>query len=244
LLDNAIKFTEKGYIEFGYSIVNQANENSVLFFVRDTGIGIPANKTEKIFERFLKIDDDNSKLYSGAGLGLTIARAIIRSLGGDIKVESELKKGSTFLFSHPIQHIDIQDNKASWLSQTNYDWSNKTVLVVEDEEDNYRYLLTVLRRTNVKILWAEDGEEALIKAKNPDIDLILMDIKLPLRDGYSVTAEIRTTNTTTPIIAQTAFALAGEREKCLAAGCNDYISKPLSPRTLLKTLAKYFEANE
>ncbi len=240
ILDNAIKFTEKGFIEFGYSIVNQQSENFIMFFVRDTGIGIPANKTEKIFERFLKIDDDTSKLYSGAGLGLTIARAIIRSLGGDIRVESELKRGSTFFFTHPIQQSENHDIKATWLAQTTYDWSNRTILVVEDEEDNYRYLLTVLRKTNVKTIWATDGDEAMQHAFNPAIDLILMDIKLPRRDGYSVTADIRTKNKTIPIIAQTAFALAGEREKCLAAGCNDYISKPLSPKTLLKIIDKYF----
>ena len=242
LIGNAIKFTDKGEIDVGYYVNNTNHTPWLEFYVKDTGIGIPEDKIELIFERFRQVDDTNTRRFGGSGLGLSIAKKIIELLGGKIWVKSEPGKGSTFFFTLPFTTSD-QQNKEINTSDTEMliNWDNKTVLIVEDVEMNYLYIDEILEDTGINRLWAKTGNEALqlFKQHNDKLDIILMDIMLPDIDGYEVTKQIRSVNDSVPIVAQTAFALSGDQEKTIDAGCNDYIPKPINQEELLKLMGKY-----
>jgi signal transduction histidine kinase/ligand-binding sensor domain-containing protein/CheY-like chemotaxis protein len=229
LIDNAMKYTDMGSIDFGFELVG----NEIEFFVRDTGIGIPKEKYEEIFSLFGRVGDTNEQVYRGAGIGLAITNGLVQMLGGEIWLESEVGKGTTFYFTLPV----IENVKSKSMEKDNIFkdpfWNDKVILVVEDEESNYRFIQAALNKTGTKVIWAKNGQEAIYQAKNSDIDLILMDMKMPGIDGYQATKEIRTFNKDIPVIAQTAFALFGEREKCIEAGCTDYIAKPFTFADLL-----------
>lgn len=240
LVGNALKFTEKGFIEIGYRI----GEEPVLhFYVRDTGIGIKPDKIDTIFERFHKLEDDR-RIYAGTGLGLTISKKIVEELGGFMYVESEYGQGSQFSFTLPYfcmenfkkEALIEFDNK----TEKKYNWANKKILIVEDIESNYVFLETIIGKTNAKISWAKDGKQAIDLCKKTKPDIILMDIQLPELNGYDATRLIRKTNPYIPIIAQTAYAFAGEKEKIVDSGCSDYITKPIKPKLLMETINKYF----
>lgn len=240
LLGNALKFTDNGYIEFGYSIINK-KELSV--YVKDTGIGIPKDKLSVIFERFNKLSN-GKKLYSGTGLGLTISKRIVEQLGGKISVDSEPGKGSIFKFTssystHQSEADIIQFIKPIDSSKPDYQWRNKSLLIVEDVESNYQYLATALKKTGVKIQWAKNGNDALKYCKSVYPDAILMDIQLPEKSGYETTREILDINPNIPIIAQTAYAFNDEKEKIIEAGCVAYITKPINTQILYETINKY-----
>jgi len=237
LLENAVKFTESGTINFGFNI----ERNKVIFYVKDSGIGIPKDKLNVIFERFRKLDENNSKLYRGTGLGLTISKKLIQLLGGEMWVESQFGVGSTFYFSLPHfgeytsnNSIDIEKE-----GQLPY-WKNKSVLIVEDEEYNFLFLERLLIQTSITIYKAKNGIEAIEQFKaHKDLNLILMDIKMPDMDGITATKIIKQLNNKIPIIAQTAFAMKGDDEDLITAGCDDYISKPINTDVLFKKIARY-----
>lgn len=237
LMENALKYTEEGQITIGYSFVNQ----SVRIFVKDTGIGLKNEDLKIIFEKFQKIVEPEHKLYHGTGLGLSIAKHLTELLNGELNVVSEYKIGSEFSVILPAAQIDqpaidIHDNQ----DITELNWEGKYILIAEDEEDNYKYLEAILRKTKATIYWATNGEIVVeIFKKQPHIDLILMDIQMPIKNGYEATKEIRTLSTNVPIIAQTAFASSGDKEKSMQAGCNDHISKPFSPQGVFKVLRNY-----
>ena len=241
LIDNAIKYTEKGSIEFGYTIEKNSKNSNVIFFVKDTGIGLPQDQQKNIFTRFTKIETNRKKLYRGAGLGLAICKNIVNLLDGEIWVESEANKGSTFYFSLPLTELpddytdlDIEEPKVT------YNWRNKTILVAEDEESNFDILEFLLKKTKAKVIRAENGKEAIdIFNKNKKIDLILMDIKMPKMDGLEATKHIRKNDSLVPIIAQTAYAMANDEKISLKAGCNDYIPKPIKKSVFYEILNKY-----
>ncbi len=237
LIDNAIKFTEDGKIEFGYK---EVKDGSLVFYVKDTGIGIARENLNVIFDRFRKIEDDNSVLYRGTGLGLSIIKYLTELLDGEIWVESEVGKGSEFGFMLPELIIeDVEDENVQAVSEKLLpDWSNKKILVVEDEESNYLLLEQILKITNVNIIWAKDGLEAVVLFKeNIDkIDLVLLDIKLPVKDGFEVVKEMKQENSNIPVIAQTAFAMAYEEHIIRDSGFDDYISKPLNKKQLYKKM--------
>jgi PAS domain S-box-containing protein len=244
LIENAMKFTDEGFVEFGYQMKTLNDEAYIEFFVRDTGIGIPTESQELIFERFRQVDDTNTRKYGGTGLGLTISKNLIKLMGGDIRLESERGKGTTFFVLLPLQAAthDIAEMAKPKISPSNQlDWSSKVILVAEDEDSNYFLLDRILKRTRVKLIWARNGVEAVELSKEQHIDLIMMDIRMPLMDGYEAAQRIKMENPSIPIIAQTAYALKGEREKSLAAGCDGYISKPIDSRELLSVVGKYFE---
>jgi CheY-like chemotaxis protein len=228
LADNALKYIEKGYIEFGYNILEDIN--LVEFYVKDTGIGIAKDKQKEIFQRFNKIETDTSKLYRGTGLGLTITQNLIERLGGTIRVESELNLGSTFYFTLPL---DFAENKTvtkfkTELIDNNEKWENKTVLIAEDEESNYKYLEMLLKNKGIRLLKAENGFEAVEICKGQTkIDLILMDIKMPGMNGLEATRKIKQIKPEIPIIIQTAYAMQNDEKISVDAGCDDYISKPI-----------------
>ncbi len=233
---NAIKFTSKGFIEIGV----YSPPGKIVFYVKDSGIGIPEKRKKAIFDRFVQADLDITKPHEGSGLGLSIARGYAQLLGGNVWLESEEDKGSTFFFSLPFKTALEQPKKVPE-KENGHDvitgGKNKLVLVAEDEENSYLFLKIVLTNHNYRVLWARNGSEAIKYCQeNHDISYILMDMKMPVMDGYAATRKIREFNPDIPIIAQTAYALSGDRQKALEAGCNNYIHKPIKKDKLLKLL--------
>jgi CheY-like chemotaxis protein len=185
----------------------------------------------------------------GAGLGLSISKAYATMLGGEISVESEIEQGSVFWIKIPLKYGDDKasgdDNRIIFTDESSQILKNLTVLIAEDETNSEFYLTEILKPLCRKIHHAATGTEAVeTYRKNPDIDLILMDIKMPLMNGYEATRLIRTFNKDVIIIAQTAYALSGDREKALAAGCNDYIAKPIKVNELRMLLAKHMNTKQ
>ncbi|MDA9089550.1 ATP-binding protein [Maribacter arcticus] len=239
LVKNAIKYSEKGSIELGYTKKDEYLE----FYVKDTGIGIDEERQVAIFERFIQADISDVKAFQGAGLGLAICKAYVEMLGGKLWMESEKGIGSIFYFTLPYagetkeEPEPIIDPKEKALETT---LKKLKTLVVDDDEVS-RYLLgKMLKEVSKEIINAENGLEAVeILRKNPDIDLVLMDIKMPVMDGYEATNEIRQFNKNSIIIAQTAFVLEGDKEKAIDAGCNYYMSKPIDKTELLELVQKH-----
>ena len=239
LVKNAIKFTRSGEIEIGYNFKHEFLE----FYVKDTGIGIPAERQQHIFDRFTQADIEDKMAYQGAGLGLSITKAYVEMLGGKIRVESEAGKGSTFYFTLPgISGKEKESPPQPASAAVNwYDARKLKTLIVEDDEISKILLEKSIQKFCSVIFKAVTGTEALeICRNNPDIDLILMDIRLPGMDGYEVTRQIRQFDKKVVIIAQTAFGLEGDRETALEAGCDDYISKPINLDELFRKVKKHF----
>jgi CheY-like chemotaxis protein len=242
LVKNAIKFTEKGTIEFGYHIKG----NFLEFYVKDSGIGVPKDRQEAIFERFIQADIDDKMARQGAGLGLSISKAYVEMLGGKLWVEGEEGKGSLFYFTLPCdaetkgENERIIDNTDTIVESP---LKKLKILIVDDDETSSWLLGQMLKKLDREVLYAENGLKAVeICGNNPDIDLILMDIKMDIMDGYEATRQIRQFNNKSFIIAQTAFALAGDRERAIEAGCNEYISKPITQNKLLSMIKGHFAA--
>ncbi len=247
LIGNALKFTEEGFVEIGCRIKEKDfTENGwkdLLFFVKDSGIGIPKKLQDAVFEKFMKIEYDISKLYGGTGLGLTIAKKIVERLGGKIWLNSSLGEGSELYFTLP-ESVFIPAKQEPSLTtlelKGKYKWAGKTVLIVEDDEMSLIFLDEILKPTDIRILHAANGQVAIQMIKNhPEIDLVLMDIKLPEMDGFEATKEIRKIRKDLPVIAQTAYAMADDKRKSIEVGCSDYITKPVNRKLLLKTADKF-----
>ncbi|MDX9694290.1 MAG: tetratricopeptide repeat protein [Bacteroidales bacterium] len=242
LLSNAIKFTDNGEISFGYTMITHGNHNLLKFFVKDTGIGISKENIELLFERYKTFNSDRKKVYKGTGLGLSISKKLVEMLGGEINVESIEGSGSTFYFTLPYQDLKINNSTTNEKLVTNKqpNWQNKSILIVEDTPSNYYLIESFLRPTKATIYWAKTGKEALEQFKEKlSIDLVLMDIQLPGINGYEAAKIIKAINASTPIIAQTAYALSGERELSKNEGCDDYISKPINQEKLINLLISY-----
>lgn len=240
LIKNAIKYTHKGSIEFGY----HQKGDELEFFVSDTGIGIPEDKLESVFDRFVQVDHRLSSDYEGAGLGLAITKSYVEMLGGKIWVKSGKNiSGSVFSFTIPYnkkqKRIEKIGKEIDSLKNQN-PMKNLTILIAEDEESSDLYLTELLKNKCKALLHATTGEEAVnICMENQDVDLVLLDIKMPVMDGYEAAGLIKKINKDIIIIAQTAYALTGDREKALAAGCDEYIKKPLKKIDLLKLIEKH-----
>ena len=238
LLNNAIKYTKEGSIEFGYHL----QENLIEFYVKDTGIGMSPENHELIFQRFRQVAKSESEIYSGNGLGLSISKALVEKLGGNIVVKSQLGIGSTFTFTIPFtEKIESTVNAPLKAKFGRFmHWDEKTILIVEDESNNHSYIQELLSPTSIKMLHAWDGKDAIDQVrKHPDISLVLMDIKMPIMNGYEATRQIKEIRPLLPVIAQTAYALSHDREQALIAGCDDYISKPISKVALVDLIAGY-----
>lgn len=239
LIGNAIKFTADGTISFGYTC---SEEHYLNFYVEDTGIGLPEDKLDIIFERFRQVEVGPVRNYGGTGLGLSITKNLVDLLGGEIWVESKLNEGSTFHFTLPYKKIKKQDviKHIVFSENIKYNWSGKTVLIAEDDQSNFNVINEYLKEPAPNIIHAKDGEEVIeICDKNEKIDLILMDIQMPKMNGYEATKLIKRKNPKLPIIAQTAYAMSGEKIKSKKAGCDDYISKPLNRRILFGKINYY-----
>jgi len=227
LIDNALKFTEIGIVEFGYEL----QEDKVVIYVKDTGVGIPADKFNLIFERFTKIEDDKSKLFRGAGLGLALAKRIIEYMGGNIWVESELGRGSTFYFT-------LLCRKKNPDKFENDFFNNKTILIAENDTGNYSYTEGILRKTGISILWVTDGLSAVESCiLDNDINLVLMEIDIPSLNGHEAAQRIKMFRNNLPIIA---FISDNQHHNERATSENNFdavITKPYSPRDLLTIIA-------
>ena len=241
LVKNAIKYTNEGSIEFGYVLKKDSKPAELEFYVKDTGIGIPKERQEAVFKRFIQADISNKMAQQGAGLGLSISKAYVEMLGGKIWVESNEGIGSTFYFTLPFneesEEIIAIENKV--VSKKKDDKILKLkILIAEDDETSKMLISISVKEFSKEIMEASTGIEAVeICRNNPDIDLILMDIQMPDLNGYEATRQIRQFNNNVLIFAQTAYGLAGDRKNAIEAGCNDYISKPIT-RDLLAQLIK------
>ncbi|MCG6187234.1 response regulator [Maribellus maritimus] len=243
LIKNSIKYTNQGEIEFGYSV----KDNFLEFYVNDTGVGVQKDRQEAIFERFVQADVSISRPYEGVGLGLSIAKAYVEMLHGTIGIESEEGKGSHFYFRIPYKTNTIHffDNSSSNFTSA-VDSENvlkeMTILVAEDDETGRMYMEQMLDGKCKKVIFAKNGTEAVeCYENNHDVDLVLMDMKMPEMDGYTATKKIKGINGEVLIIGQSAFALPGDREKSIAAGCDDYLTKPLDKNKLFQTVYKHFK---
>jgi PAS domain S-box-containing protein len=253
LIKNAIKYTDEGTIEFGCKTVSSVHEPMILFYIKDSGIGIPADRQEAIFDRFIQADITDTRAFQGSGLGLAISKSYVEMLGGSIWVESipdgkSGGKGSTFYFTLPLTKfakektvvlneipVDSEKNKAMAAMRS------LKILIAEDDETSRNYISLIINDFNAKILEARTGIETVELCRNTeDVDLILMDIQMPIMNGYEATRLIREFNKEVIIIAQTAFALSGDKEKAIEAGCNDYIAKPIRKEELRTKIAYFF----
>ncbi len=240
LVKNALKFTVKGYIEIGYVRKNEFLE----FYVKDTGTGIPFEKEKLVFERFRQGSEGYARGYEGAGLGLSISKSYVEMLGGKIWVESVEDKGSTFYFTLPYyNNMNKETISKKIIKKTEKKKKIKPlrILIAEDDETSSKLISLIIETYTKNIIWVENGIDAVKLCRNhTDIDLILMDIQMPEIDGIEATKRIREFNKDIIIIAQTAFALSGDKEKAIAAGCNDYITKPVLKNELFTLIQKYF----
>jgi PAS domain S-box-containing protein len=235
--DNAIKFTSGGQICLGYTV----KEKSLEFFVKDTGLGIAEKSLENIFSRFFKEDVGPGRIYEGSGLGLAISKGLAELTGGKVYVISSPGKGSTFFLNMPFSDILIDTPSENQSISAYHGLQKDTILIAEDDEINFFYLNALLSHfTSSRILHAENGRVAVEMFKaNSDIGLILMDIKMPELDGLEATRQIKLINPDIPVIAITAYAMSGDEDRVMAAGCDGYLSKPIKQDLLLRKVAEF-----
>ena len=249
ILAFSISNTSKGHIRFGYSI---KDAKTIEFFIADTGIGLNKEDQKLMFDYFWEFEDITHQRIAENGLGLTIAKSLLDILGGKISLKSELNTGNEFVFTLPIEkpgkvnksNLLSAGRKTSELEKLEPIWKDKVILVVEDDLVNYQFIEALLEKTQVQLLHAENGNQALELCKTiSKIDLILMDIKLPDKNGYQITREIKAIRSDIPIVAQTAFSVNEVKEKCLASGCEDIISKPVEIELFLTIINKFLSSN-
>ena len=238
LIKNAIKYTPSGSIRMGYYV----KDNYVIFYIQDTGIGIKSENQKKIFDRFTQGEDDVFHFSEGSGLGLSISKAFIEMLNGKIWLESEPDKGSTFYFSLPYRNANLtltsNEPKPDRMNENKLR-PDLTILIAEDDDTSYMYLEEILNRQNIKILRAINGDEAIkLATTRPEIGIVLMDIKMPVINGFDATRIIKKQRPKLPVIAQTAYALANDNARAMEAGCDDYISKPINKNLLFEKILK------
>lgn len=255
LVNNAVKFTKKGHVYVDVSLEDKDNQPYIRFDVEDTGIGIPPEKQEKVFESFTQADGSTSRIYGGTGLGLVITKQLVKLLGGELTLTSEEGKGSVFSLTIPagldvtkqplldIYNIASHTNIAR--EQTEQPEFSGHVLVAEDIKSNQKLIKSLLERFGFQVTIAEDGNQAIQKTLEQSFDLVFMDIQMPNMNGYEATRALRNNGVETPIIALTANAMKSDDKKCIEAGCNAYLSKPIGREKLLRMIRKYFsEKNE
>ncbi len=262
VLANAVKFTERGSVDLRVKAVGVRDDQVLLAFeVQDTGIGIPSDRLHSIFESFTQADASTTRRYGGTGLGLTIARTLVELMGGKIEVDSEVGIGSRFRISvalasasrpasrAPNQHAAghassdaLEDKPDAWKSASPATASRPRVLLAEDNPINQLVACALLEQQGIEVTVAEDGEAAVHQLQAADFDLVLMDCQMPNLDGYDATRAIRAGEAPaarTPIVAMTANAMEGDRERCLEAGMNDYLTKPVTLDALQGVLRRW-----
>lgn len=251
LLKNALKFTAKGTINYGFRVEKQGTHDFYQFFVIDTGIGIQSSKVNFIFDIFRQADDSHTREYEGAGIGLSVAKSYVELLGGRIWVDTKLGQGSGFYFTLPAD-LPIEESQEEGVSvpfEVTYDKpgrvEGKTILIVEDIPSSHALLKILLEREGLHTIWAKNGKQAVeLCHTTPEISLVLMDLKMPDMSGYVATRIIKEDFPRLPIIAQTAYAVEGDREKALSAGFDEYIEKPIQKHTLLRLVNLFLSKME
>jgi signal transduction histidine kinase/CheY-like chemotaxis protein len=240
LLKNALKFTQNGYIHFGYYLEEIQGTQMIKFYVKDSGIGIGKDQQNLIFDVFRQVEESSTRGYGGTGIGLSICKKLTGLLGGEIWVESEVGKGSTFFFTLPFNgNIEVTEKVQGTTDQV-IDLKESLVLIVEDDEMSFEYLYIVLNNLGMKSIHRTNGKEAIEICKtNENIQLVLMDVNMPEMNGYYATKKIKEIRPTLPVIIQTAYAIAGDREKALEAGADDYIPKPIKKEQLAELVQSY-----
>jgi len=238
LIGNAIKFTKEGHITFGYNI---RDHRHVEFFVSDSGIGIPHNKIRLIFDRFGQVNQERTLQPTGTGLGLPISKSLVDLMGGEMWVESEIGKGTTFYFTLPLIVKEPMEESRAMISNKTYNWKEKQILVAEDEELNWFFVREMLKQTGATVHRARNGHEVVDLTRELSPDAILMDLKMPEMSGIEAARRIREFNPRVPIIAQTAFVMAEEKEESYRAGCNHFVTKPLDRTTIMELIDGYFK---
>lgn len=242
LLKNALKFTHDGHIHYGFEFEQTQTKTELKFFVEDTGIGIPKSKQELIFDIFRQVEDSHTREYGGTGIGLSISKKLCELLGGEIWLESDEGKGSVFYFTIPIEGKEVpaeikevvEKIQIESVEESIIETEQKIILIVEDVEESSELLKILIEGVGYKTLWAKNGKEAVdFCIQNSTINLVVMDINMPIMNGYKATIEIKKFRPNLPIIAQTAYAIAGDKEKAFDAGCDDYISKPIKKKELI-----------
>jgi len=234
LIQNALKFTSKGGIDFGYT----RKDDMLEFYVIDSGIGISSAIKEKIFERFHQVNNSLTRNHEGAGLGLSISKAFVEMMGGMIRVDSVEGAGSTFCFTLPYNPVNIHESTSlSGQALSEKDPPSLTILIAEDDDVSTLLLKRNLKGENITILCAENGWEAVeLVEHHPEINLVLMDIKMPVMNGYEATRLIKLHRPDLSVIAQSAFTSKEERDKAYEAGCDNFITKPISKSELLEMM--------
>jgi CheY-like chemotaxis protein len=267
LIGNAIKFTEEGEVSVGLKPISQTNDNyCVEFRIRDTGVGIPAEKHPYLFGKFYQVDSSITRKYGGTGLGLAISKQLVEMMGGEIGIRNpedslqsnQWREGAEFWFTSnfqtklvPIDKTEDHHSTAPEALSAKTEFINLTyrfppahVLLVEDSNLNQKVALTILKRLGITASVANNGKEALEELKKQSFDLVLMDVQMPVMDGYEATRILRSSsfeslNRETPVIAMTAYAMKGDREKCLESGMNDYTTKPITIVSLANIIARW-----
>ena len=239
LVNNAVKFTEKGVVSFGYEI--DKVDSKIHFTIKDTGLGIAEDNYKNIFDRFKRVDSDISIKVGGLGLGLAITKAYVELLGGTISLESKLGVGTTFYFSIPLKYNKVEHIVVKQVAEVEILKSDGAIILIA-EDDNINFLLfqKIMQKESYKIIRAINGQEAVdICINNSNIDLVLMDIKMPLMNGFEALEQIRPLRPDLPIIAQTAYSASEDKIKIEVAGFTDYITKPLNRERLFELIDKY-----
>ncbi len=241
LLTNALKFTEKGSVTFGFEIDEE--KELINFTVKDTGLGIDEDNHKNIFDRFKRVDSDISIKVGGLGLGLAITKAYIDLLGGTISLDSKVGEGSTFYFSIPLNYSKVDHISVKSINNVEVQKSEgETILIAEDDNINFLLFQKMMQKKNYKIIRAINGQEAVdICLNHPNIDLVLMDIKMPIMTGFEAMEQIRPIRPNLPIIAQTAYSSSEDKIKIEAAGFNGYLTKPLNRENLFEMINKYLD---
>jgi CheY-like chemotaxis protein/two-component sensor histidine kinase len=236
LVNNAIKYTHQGSVKFGLSI----EKSNLKFYVQDTGIGIPAERQKAIFERFVQADIADTDAYAGSGIGLSITKSYVNMLGGKIWLESDKGNGSVFHFTLPYKTTGLRIDRNTNIEK-NIVLNNKLcILIADDDEVSSELLEVTMKPYSKKLFFAETGVEAVdIYKHHKEIDLILMDIKMPGLNGLQATEKIREFDKDVIIVAQTAFAMHGDEQKAKEAGCNGYIPKPINKEKLFELIHQY-----
>jgi len=252
LVDNAAKFTLAGHVHVDVTLEQNEGQAVLRFNVEDTGVGIPLDRQHLLFVPFTQVDGGSTRHFGGAGLGLAISRRLIELIGGRIEFSSQEGRGSRFSLKVPVE-VDLQAPPAVPSESTQSGCRGSAgeqdlphlsgrVLVAEDSRSHATLIEIMLKRLGLEVAIAGDGQKAIDRVLKEPFDLVLMDIQMPNMDGYEATAALRAKGVTTPIVALTANAIAGDRERCLAAGCDDYLSKPFECRDLAAILSRRLQA--
>jgi CheY-like chemotaxis protein len=248
LVGNAVKFTDQGHVHLNVSLQDKDTKSFIRFDVEDTGIGIPADRQQAIFESFTQVDGSTTRKFGGTGLGLAITKRLTELLGGNLSLTSKEGRGSVFTLKIPAGvdtchevAPDRQDPAEKKPTEAKKSKFSGRILIAEDIATNRKLLAMLLENMGFAVAIAEDGQQAVDKALVESFDLILMDMQMPNLNGYEATKILRKKGIKVPIIAVTAHAMRGDDKKCIRSGCDDYLSKPIDRNKLLEKICQYLQ---